>query len=141
MAFMRQSAEARGFTLIEVLVAFTIAALLLLPLLRSFSTGIASATRTDGFTEATLIAESTLESIGPAVPLVDGGSSEQQEGAYRVSTSVHRYQGDAAPARDLLLAIPYEIVVTVSWPEAARMRSIALRTLRIGPPPSEQPTP
>ena len=136
---MRQSADARGFTLIEVLIAFTIAVLLLLPLLRSFSSGVASATRTDGFTEATLIAESTLESIGPATPLVDGASTEQEEGGYQISTAVNRYHGDGAPEQDLLIAIPYEVVVTVRWPEAARTRSIALRTLRLGPPPTQEP--
>ncbi len=135
---MPRSADARGFTLIEVLVAFTIAALLLLPLLRSFSTGIASAARTDSYTEATLIAESTLESMGPGVPLVDGNQVDQQEGQYHVSASVHRYQTDTTPQNQLLVAVPYEIVVTVSWPEAARQRSIALRTLRIGPPPQQQ---
>lgn len=136
---MQQSADARGFTLIEVLIAFTIAVLLLLPLLRSFSSGIASTTRTDGFTEATLIAESTLESIGPATPLVDGASTEQEQGGYQISTAVHRYHGDSAPEQELLIAMPYEVVVTVRWPEAARMRSIALRTVRLGPPPSQEP--
>ncbi len=136
---MSRPADARGFTLIEVLVAFTIAALLLLPLLRSFSAGIASATRTDSYTEATLIAESTLESLGPGVALTDGGSIDRQEGQYHVAAAMHRYQTDAAPDRTLLVAIPYEVTVTISWPEAARMQSIALRTLRLGPPPNPNP--
>jgi general secretion pathway protein I len=136
---MSRSADARGFTLIEVLVAFTIAALLLLPLLRSFSAGIASATRTDSYTAATLIAESTLESLGPGVALTDGGSVDRQEGQYHVSAAMHRYEAGTASDRALLVTIPYEIVVTVTWPEAARMQSIALRTLRLGPPPNPNP--
>jgi len=139
---MSRTVDARGFTLIEVLIAFTVAVLLLLPLLRSFTNGITSASRTDGFTEATLIAESTLEAVGPSTPLVDGGGTEQQQGAYQISTAVHRYHGDGAPEQELLIAVPYEIVVTVRWPEAARMRSIALRTVRLGPPPNQgQPPP
>jgi prepilin-type N-terminal cleavage/methylation domain-containing protein len=63
---MRSPASDQGFTLIEVLVATALAAILLLPLLHSFSTGIATATRTDAITQATLIAESTLENIGAA---------------------------------------------------------------------------
>ena len=127
--------NASGFTLIEVLVAFTIAAVLLLPLLRSFSAGIASATRTDAFTTATLIAESTLASVGPGIALVDGGDFDQQEGRYHVSASVHRYQGEEVTSQPLLVTIPYEVLVTVSWQEAARTRSVVLRTLRLGPPP------
>ena len=130
-----------GFTLIEVLVAFTIAAVLLLPLLRSFSAGVASATRTDTYTAATLIAESTLETVGPDVALVDGGSLDQQEGRYHVAASVHRYEGDGATPQSQLVAVPYEVMVTVSWQEAARTRSVALRTLRLGPPPAPEQAP
>lgn len=132
---MRQRADTHGFTLIEVLIAFTIAAVMLLPLLQGFSAGINSAARTDNFSEATLIAESALETAGPGFALADGSSLDQQEGRYHVATAVHRYQDDATSDRPLLLAIPYEIVVTVSWQEAARARSVALRTLRLGPPP------
>jgi general secretion pathway protein I len=132
---MRQGADTRGFTLIEVLIAFTIAAVMLVPLLQGFSAGINSAARTNNFTEATLIAESALETAGSGLALADGNSLDQQEGRYRVATAVHRYQ-DATASRPLLLAIPYEIVVTVSWQEAARARSVALRTLRLGPPPA-----
>lgn len=125
-----------GFTLIEVLVAFTIAAVLLLPLLRGYSAGVAGATRADAFTAATLLAESTLETFGPGTALVDGGGLDQQDGRYHVSVTVQRYQGDGSTPASPLVAIPYEIVVTVSWPEAARLQSVALRTLRLGPPPA-----
>jgi hypothetical protein len=32
-------------------------------------------------------------------------------------------------------------VVTVSWQEAARTQSVALRTLRLGPPPAPEQAP
>lgn len=137
---MRPRDSTSGFTLIEVLIAFTIAAILLLPLLRSFSSGIASAGRTNGVTEATLIAESTLETMGPGVALTDGGRLDQEEGRYRIVASVHRYGGDSVPGDALLPAIPYEVLVTVSWQEAARTRSVALRTLRLGPLPATEQT-
>jgi prepilin-type N-terminal cleavage/methylation domain-containing protein len=136
---MRGVSEA-GFTLIEVLVAFAIAAVLLLPLLQSFSAGIASASRTDAFTAATLVAESAIETVGPDAELVDGGGFDRQEGRYHVGASVRRYPGNGISPQSLLIAVPYEIVVTVSWQEAARMRSIALRTLRLGPPQAPEHT-
>lgn len=136
---MRRVSEA-GFTLIEVLVAFTIAAVLLLPLLQSFSAGVASASRTDAFTAATLVAESAIETVGPDAELVDGGGFDRQEGRYHIGASVRRYSGNDISPQSLLIAVPYEVVVTVSWQEAARMRSIALRTLRLGPPPAPEQT-
>ncbi len=136
---MRRRRDAGGFTLIEVLVAFAIAVVLLLPLMRSFSTGIMSASRTDAVTEATLIAQSTLESIGPASDLTDDANVTRQEGRYRVAATVRRYQDESVAAGPTLPVVPYEVAVTVSWLEGARTRSVALRTLRLGPtPPQEQ---
>ena len=134
------SRRTSGFTLIEVLVAFTIAAVLLLPLLRSYSFGVAGATRTDAFTAATLLAQSTLETFGPGTALADGGGVDQQEGRYHVAVTVERYEGDGSLPPSPLIAIPYEVAVTVSWPDGARERSVTLRTLRLGPPraPPEQ---
>jgi len=127
--------SAAGFTLIEVLIAFTVAVILLLPMLRSFSQGLDSAARSDNVTEATLIAESTLEAAGANTHLVDGDAA-QNEGRYRIATAVHRYGGESlAPQPMIAAVIPYEIVVTVSWQEMARSRSVALRTLRLAPPP------
>ncbi|MGH7036279.1 MAG: type IV pilus modification PilV family protein [Stellaceae bacterium] len=138
---MRRRPDERGFTLIEVLVAFAIAAILLLPLLRSFSTGIGIASRTDAATEATLIAQSTLEGIGHLVALSDGASLERQEGPYRVSAFVRRYQGPADATGSIFAVVPYDVAVTVNWQEGARARSITLRTVRLGPPPAHEQVP
>jgi len=138
---MCRRSDESGFTLIEVLVAFAIAAILLLPLLRSFSTGIGTATRTDAATEATLIAQSTLAGMGDVVALSDGASIRQQQGPFRVSASVRRYHGDDAASRPVLTVVPYDVAVTVEWREGARARSITLRTLRLGPPPAEDQGP
>jgi general secretion pathway protein I len=139
--FAGKCARADGFTLIEVLVAFTIAAILLLPLLRGFASGVTSADQTDAFTQATVIAESAMESVGPALPLVDGSSQERQEGRYRVSTSVHLYQGEGAPTNPSPAVVPFEVVVAVNWQDAARTRSISLRSLRLGAPAAPEPSP
>ena len=136
---MPRHVDARGFTLIEVLVAFAITALVMLPLLRSFSTGVASATRTDAFTEATLVAESTLATIGPAVALTDGGGIDEDKGPYHVHADIRRYPSGSIAGEPISTGptspvVPYEVVVTVRWREAARTRSLALRTLRVGAP-------
>ena len=137
----RRRHDESGFTLIEVLVAFAIAAVLLLPLLRSFSTGIGMATRSDAATEATLIAQSTLEGMGRLVALDAGASIDRQEGPYHVSAVVDRYQGDGVAAGSILTVVPYDVAVTVDWQEGARTHSITLHTLRLGPPPVAEPSP
>jgi general secretion pathway protein I len=134
---MRRHADA-GFTLIEVLIAFAIAAALLLPLLRSFSTGVGSASRTGAFTEATLIAESTVETIGADVTLNDVAGLDQRDGAYHVVASVQRYSANVDSKQPDQAIVPYEIVVTVSWAEGPRIRSVAIRSLRLGRPAAPQ---
>ncbi|HEX4193780.1 MAG TPA: prepilin-type N-terminal cleavage/methylation domain-containing protein [Stellaceae bacterium] len=130
---MARRADESGFTLIEVLVATTIAALLLLPLLRGFSTGLATTTRSGGLTEATLIAQSTLETIGAQRPLDAATSVDRQDGRYHVTAAVHPYSS-ADLANDASLPVaPYEITVTVDWPEGAKLERVAVRTLRLAP--------
>ena len=130
---MPSRAEDSGFTLIEVLVAFTIALVLLIPLLHSFSTGLASGARTDAFTNATLIAQSTLERLGPEVALNDKATAKRQDGPYEIETSVRRYQGDGAPERATRSAVvPFDVAVTVRWREGLRMQSVTLQGIRLG---------
>lgn len=130
---MPRRADESGFTLIEVLVATTIAALLLLPLLRGFSTGLATTTRSNGLTEATLIAQSTLDTLGAQTPLDQTTSVDRHDGRYHVTAAVHPYSS-ADLANDASLPVaPYEITVTVDWPEGTKLESVALRSLRLAP--------
>ncbi|HEX3864923.1 MAG TPA: type II secretion system protein [Stellaceae bacterium] len=117
-----------GFSLIEVLVAFSIAAILLMVLLRSFSGNIGTSAQIDASTQATLIAESTLETLGARLPLTES-DADAVEGRYAVAASVHRYGSAAGSAGQYL--VPYELAVSVSWEDGLRRRSIALRTVRL----------
>jgi type II secretory pathway pseudopilin PulG len=135
---MRQDDSAAGFTLIETLVAFAIVALLLLPMLRSFSTGLASTSRADAVDGATLIAQSTIESLTPDVEAARLTDLDRQEGAYHVTGRISPYAGGGVPDGANLPLAPYRISVTVRWPEGARTRSIALDAIRLGPPPATE---
>jgi prepilin-type N-terminal cleavage/methylation domain-containing protein len=128
---MRRHADAAGFTLIEMLVAITLMVVLLLPLMRSFSSGLLVRSRSDALAEATLIAENRLEAIAANPAFNDEPSSDRRQGRYNVRTSVQRYT--VGNFDDGLAVQPYEIRVTVSWPEGAQTRSVAMRTLRLEP--------
>ena len=137
---MRQHADSAGFTLIEMLVAITLMALLLLPLMRSFSSGLFVRSRTDVLTEATLIAEAELETFAAKSTFSGETSFDRFEGRYSVHTSVGRYVAGSFDAE--LPVRPYEIQVTVSWPDGSQTRSVDLRMLRLGPSaPGDLPLP
>jgi prepilin-type N-terminal cleavage/methylation domain-containing protein len=133
--------DTQGFTLIEVLVAFTIAVVLLAPLLHSFSTGLNSISRTDRYTEASAIARSAFEALGPELTPTDAGGSTRQTGPYHISTKVRPYHGEGVIDGPALPVVPYEVAVTVGWRDGRHTRSVALHGIRLGAAPSQEATP
>jgi general secretion pathway protein I len=127
--------RAEGFTLIEVLVAFTIAALLLVAVLRILTLGLDDGERAEAFTRATIIAESTLDAIGVVTPLKPGEAAELRDGPFRILASVERYHEPDAPSDEQRYLVFYRVSATVSWLDGRRHRSVELSTLRLGPQP------
>ena len=121
----------RGFTLIEMLIAVTIAALLLTATMRFFSASLAGAARSDSYTQATLLAQSKLESMGGLI-VTSLQEASGSEGPFRWRASIQRYGGSGAGQQAAFL-VPYEIAVSVSWRESGTQRSFSLRSIRLGP--------
>src|SRR5690348_6533175 len=127
MAWSQNRADASaGFTLIEILVAFVIAVLFLGAFYEIFSTSIRGAATSEAYSDAVLIAESTLDSASKSQ--LTPRESTDEMGRYKVQTSV-----DARP--DLthpgVAVMPYQIRVRVAWREGLRERSVTLSTLRL----------
>lgn len=126
----RADRSASGFTLIEVLVAFAIATLLLGALYQVFSTGLRSSASAEHYAEAVLLAESGLDALaGTPVAL---GETNDRFGIYVRQTDI-RARPDLGPPDEQTAIIPYEIQVRVAWREGVRERSVQLSTLRTGP--------
>ncbi len=119
-----------GFTLIEVLVAFAIATLMLGALYEVFSTGLRSSASAEHYANAVLFAESGLDALtGTPIAL---GETTDRFGIYRRTTNI-RPRPDLGPADDQTALVPYEIEVRVAWREGVRERAVLLSTLRPGP--------
>jgi hypothetical protein len=116
-----------------MLVALTIATLLLAVLLRGLGLGAAGSRRVEAYAEATILAQSVLDTAAVATPLADGAEAERQEGAFRIRAAVHRYRAGPADKEDGYL-VPYELTAMVLWRDGAEERSVSLQTLRLGPP-------
>jgi prepilin-type N-terminal cleavage/methylation domain-containing protein len=126
---LKRASEA-GFTLIECLVAGAIAAVLLVALLQGFTAGIRSGGRSEAWSGAAVIAQSTIAELAAADPMTET-TFERDEGRYNVAASVQRYPG---PDRAGVVLMPYEISVTVSFRDGAQSRALELRSLRLGKP-------
>jgi general secretion pathway protein I len=124
----------RGFSLLEVLVAFIILAMALGVLMRIFSGGLGNIGMAEHYSKAVAIAEMKLAAIGVEAPLTVGENSGEEQG-YTWRTSVLQYEEGASPVESAALLINlYRVEVTVNWDEtAAKPRSLRLVSLRAAP--------
>jgi general secretion pathway protein I len=124
-----------GFTLIEVLVAFTIATMALVALYRVSSTGLSTGFTAERYSRALLIAESALDTIGIGEPLTPGTSTQRVDVIYDQNITVHARPDLVRPGTGGPAPYPYEVSVSIGWHEGRRDRSIALSMIRLGSPP------
>lgn len=132
--------RSRGFTLIEVLVAFAITALLLVPLLRLISLGLGSFGSAQNYATATLWAESTIENDGMQVPISEGVQTGDLPQRIHWELRTERYHDNAMSDQPVTNGlVPYALTLTLSWPERFTRRSVTFHTLRLAPAPSGAP--
>ncbi len=120
-----------GFTLLEVLVAFTIFALSFTAILQLFTGSLRNGEVADRALVALGHAESLLARAGVEQPLAEGERRGELPGGMAWTESIARYSdpqmaGALAPAG----MQPYSVTVTVTWGDNAR--DITLTTLRLG---------
>ncbi len=128
------SKESRGFTLIEVLVAFVILAMTLGISFQIFSTGFRATRVAGAYATATMLAQSKLAALGVEEPLEEGESIGEFDEQFQWRLDVRPYEADdAEPAGPGAQTQALEVALTVSWGKPNSERSISLETLRLAP--------
>lgn len=125
----RRNSRTQGFTLLEVLVAFTILALMMGVLLQVFSGGLRTAEVARNHAVGALLAQSKLAAIGIEEPLVEGERTGDFDNGYRWRYSIDRYQEHDGEEEEI---VPYRLTLTVEWGPAGSGGSVTLTTLRLG---------
>jgi len=123
-------ARERGFSLLEILVAFVILALVLGGVLRVFAGGLNSLDLQAGYARAAKLAEARLVEAGRSEPLAAGVTAGEW-GDYR-------WQRRATPTTLGREELPlpgelFEVQVTVAWAQGRRERTFTLTSLRFQP--------
>ncbi len=119
----------RGFSLLEVLVAFAILAISLAVILGIFSRGMRSAALSDGYRHAMLLADNKMIELLHIQPLRAGTLSGQDKD--------YSWETEVRPANDRIASgirhtiKRYELRVTVNWLEAGKQRSLVLNNLAL----------
>lgn len=120
-----------GFTLLEVVVAFTIFALSFAAILQIFSQRMQSAEISDEYGVALGYAESLLARAGVESDLVAGDQQGEFASGMHWERRVTAYGNSNVDAGSVPL---FCVDVSVKWGEAERERAVRLTTLRLSTP-------
>ena len=126
-------AAQRGYSLLEVLVAFAILALSVTTILSLFATGLRNTTVSGDYARAVSLAESRLADYqGMDAMQLDVRTRSGEEGDLVWQARVTPYDERPLNRHGTRL---YQVDVTVSWAEGGRARTVSLSTLRLGAAP------
>ncbi|HEU4812960.1 MAG TPA: prepilin-type N-terminal cleavage/methylation domain-containing protein [Xanthomonadaceae bacterium] len=128
----------RGFTLIEVVVAFALLAFALTLLLGAMTRATTQVRNAEHAGRAALHAQTLLHQVGVGEPLVPGTSEGVlEDGRYRWTLQVAEWQdpdpaaaAHAATLRDLRAPRLLELELVVAWGEGGERERLVVRSLR-----------
>ena len=130
---MRKSA--RGFTLIEVVVAFVMLALVLAVGFEIFSTGLRRVGELEDYSRALSIAQSKLTAAGTEEQFKEGAfQGDSEDGRFHWTTGITRSEeGLPVPHPGKSVYVLFRVDVKVDWRGGdTRLRSVSLSTLGLG---------
>lgn len=122
----------RGYSLIEVLVAFSILAMALTVLLKIFSAGLRNVDAASEYARAINIAEAELAVPGILEPMQAGITEGEEDGGYRWVRDVSEFQLVNRPDYAGAPVPPYLIKIEVTWTAGRGERVVQLETIRLG---------
>jgi general secretion pathway protein I len=120
-----------GFTLVEVVVAIAILALMAGVIFRVNSDSIRNIRRADALADASALAQSLIAKVGAEIPLREGEVRGQSGATLQWRVQMKRY-GDAADRAQWPLAA-YTVMAEVTLSDGPDTQPVTLITLRLGP--------
>ncbi|GAW86043.1 general secretion pathway protein I [Bathymodiolus platifrons methanotrophic gill symbiont] len=122
----------QGFSLLEILIAFSILAFSLTILLNIFSGGLRRTMVSEEYQQAVIIAQSRLAAAGIEEPLDNGTQAGEIEGKYFWSVQVQAFNLESM-GLDLEeeSVLPYQVTVTVEWLAGRNNRQFELTTIKL----------
>ena len=121
----------RGFSLLEVLVAFAILAITLGVLMQIFSRASLTTIVSSQYSLAASLVESKLAAVGVEIPLEKGSVSGGPEDGFEWEVTMVPFEFDRTFTMEPP-ATPYRVNATALWQDAGQARRLTISTLRLG---------
>jgi general secretion pathway protein I len=118
----------KGFTLLEVLIAFTILGFALTSLFGAFSTSVVGASRAEEITALTLAGHSKLAEVGRSIPLQPGEDRGELPNGSPWTLVISQIEPLGSDALTQLTVSAYRVVIEMGDREAPTVR---LETIRL----------
>ncbi len=125
-----------GFTLVEILAAFVVFALLFATMLQVLSGSLNNTRRAESHSEAALWARSKMAAVGIDPPVEEGRWEGEFDDEYAWEIEIRPYEGneDAPLDLDEFPVDLYHVELVVKWDHDGRPRRALFRTLRTATP-------
>ena len=122
----------QGFSLLEILIAFSILAFSLTILLNIFSGGLRRTIVAEEYQQAVIIAQSKLAAAGVEEPLDSAAQSGEIDEKYFWSVQAQAFNmGKLGLDEDDQNVVPYQVTVTVEWFADRNNRQFELTTIKL----------
>ena len=133
-----RSKQQRGYSLVEVLVAFVILAMALTVLLRIFSSGLRNVDAAADYARAVVIANTQMAAPGSIESLESGESEGEIERRFHWVRNISQLDPETLLAGDQARLPAYRISVEVEWNARGGTRRVAFDTIRLDDSPTRE---
>jgi len=125
--------KSRGFTLLEVLVAFVIAAVALTLLIRAFSGGLRLSATAEDYGKASVLAQSLMMQVGVEYGVKNAPISGTFAERFDWTIRIEPYSIDTELPADEPAVRVFKCMISVVWFEGVKKRQYELSSLRLMP--------
>lgn len=117
---LKMPARGRGFTLLELLLAFMVFALSFATVLQILSGSMRNTVRARHYSEAALTAQSLMDQVGLEIPLESGLSANGESGEYQWEIGIQDYANTGENSHSVELAdltgiTLLQVDLAISW--------------------------